>query len=279
MITGAVISLTRNNNEEMMTAKRAGLLQSSWIAGKWSRMGSIELTWFGGRISLILSRMERSITFAEWLQRKGEVFVSFREMITSQLQGKLWLYDEVRLGSTSGIRAFALRNFDLEVMEFESAQSNTTAKLPILKLGEYEIWVIRIKQYFQMSVPVTAEEKTNKKNDVKARSLLLMALLNEHQLTFSQYSDAKTMFAAIKTRFGALDEVYSSKNYGWKFLRALHPKWRAKVTTIEESKDLTSLSLDELTGNLKVHKMIFKKDSKIVKEKFKRKSLALKAKC
>ncbi|GJU36685.1 hypothetical protein Tco_1185039 [Tanacetum coccineum] len=87
-------------------------------------------------------------------------------------------------------------------MEFESAQSNTTAKLPILKLGEYEMWVIRIKQYFQMSVPVTAEEKTNKKNDVKARSLLLMALINEHQLTFSQYSDAKTMFAAIETRFG-----------------------------------------------------------------------------
>ncbi|GJR45028.1 hypothetical protein Tco_1313131 [Tanacetum coccineum] len=54
------------------------------------------------------------------------------------------------LGSTSGIRAFALRNFDLEVMEFESAHSNTTAKLPILKLGEYEMWVIRIKQYFQV---------------------------------------------------------------------------------------------------------------------------------
>ncbi|GJS45125.1 hypothetical protein Tco_0595246 [Tanacetum coccineum] len=53
-----------------------------------------------------------------------------------------------------------------------------------------------------MSVSVTAEEKTNKKNDVKARSLLLMALPNEHQLTFSQYNDAKTMFAAIETRFG-----------------------------------------------------------------------------
>ncbi|GJU60574.1 hypothetical protein Tco_1238340 [Tanacetum coccineum] len=121
-----------------------------------------------------------------------------------------------------------------EVMEFESAQSNTTAKLPILKLGEYEMWVIRIKQYFQvqdyalweviengnswvsvpqtaqengtlvtkMSVPVTAEEKTNKKNDVKARSLLLMALPNEHQLTFSQYTNGKTKFASIETRFG-----------------------------------------------------------------------------
>ncbi|GKB51844.1 hypothetical protein Tco_0902597 [Tanacetum coccineum] len=53
----------------------------------------------------------------------------------------------------------------------------------------------------KMSVPVTAEEKTNKKNDVMARILLLVALPNEHQLTFSQYSDAKTMFAAIKTRF------------------------------------------------------------------------------
>ncbi|GKA53309.1 ribonuclease H-like domain-containing protein [Tanacetum coccineum] len=96
------------------------------------------------------------------------------------------------------------------------------------------MWVIRIKQYFQiqyyalweviengdswvsvpqivqengttvtkMSIPVTAEEKTHKKNDVKARSLLLMALPNEHQLTFSQYPDAKSMFAAIETRFG-----------------------------------------------------------------------------
>ncbi|GKB89666.1 hypothetical protein Tco_0961938, partial [Tanacetum coccineum] len=45
-----------------------------------------------------------------------------------------------------------------------------------------------------------------------------------------------------------------------------------------ESKDLTSLSLDELIGNLKVYEMIIKKDSKIVKAKVERKSLALKAK-
>ncbi|GJY49088.1 hypothetical protein Tco_0439044 [Tanacetum coccineum] len=76
----------------------------------------------------------------------------------------------------------------------------------------------------------------------------------------------------------ALDEGYSSKNYVRKFLRALHPKWRAKVMAIEESKDLTSLSLDELIGNLKVHEMIIKKDSEIVKAKVERKSLALKAK-
>nr|GEW53408.1 retrotransposon protein [Tanacetum cinerariifolium] len=71
---------------------------------------------------------------------------------------------------------------------------------------------------------------------------------------------------------------YSSKKYVRKFLRALHPKWRANVTAIKESKDLTLLSLDELIGNLKIHEMIIKKDSEIVKAKVERKSLALKAK-
>ncbi|GJU17251.1 hypothetical protein Tco_1145217 [Tanacetum coccineum] len=85
-------------------------------------------------------------------------------------------------------------------------------------------------------------------------------------------------FNTIITNLKALDEVYSSKNYVRKFLRALHPKWRAKVTAIEESKDLTSVSLDELIGNLKVHEMIIKKDSEIVKAKGERKSLALKVK-
>nr|GEU97365.1 hypothetical protein [Tanacetum cinerariifolium] len=77
---------------------------------------------------------------------------------------------------------------------------------------------------------------------------------------------------------GDLRFKFFSKNYVKKFLRALHPKWRAKVTTIEESKDLTTLSLDELIENLKVHEMIIKKDFKIVKEKVKRKYIALKAK-
>ncbi|GKB19832.1 zf-CCHC domain-containing protein [Tanacetum coccineum] len=85
-------------------------------------------------------------------------------------------------------------------------------------------------------------------------------------------------FNTIITSLKALDEGYSSKNYVRKFLRALHPKWRAKVMAIEESKDLASLSLDELIRNLKVHEMIIKKDSEIVKAKIERKSIALKDK-
>ncbi|GKB26355.1 hypothetical protein Tco_0865756, partial [Tanacetum coccineum] len=80
----------------------------------------------------------------------------------------------------------------------------------------------------------------------------------------------------LKKRLAKNNEA--KMNYVRKFLRALHPKWRAKVTAIEESKGLTSPSLDELIRNLKVPKMIIKKDSEIVKPKGERKSLALKAK-
>ncbi|GKC97714.1 hypothetical protein Tco_1167989 [Tanacetum coccineum] len=58
----------------------------------------------------------------------------------------------------------------------------------------------------------------------------------------------------------------------------MHPKWRAKVTAIEESKNLTTLSLDELIGNLKIYEEIIKKDSETVKSKRKQsRSIALKA--
>ncbi|GJY27972.1 ribonuclease H-like domain-containing protein [Tanacetum coccineum] len=120
-------------------------------------------------------------------------------------------------------------------MDLETAQTTTNAKLPILKQGEYDIWRLRIEQYFQaqdyalwdviengnsfkpvaqtttnadgtsnLLLPghVTTEEKVQKKNDVKARSMLLMALSNEHLMTFNQYKDAKTLSAAIQTRFG-----------------------------------------------------------------------------
>ncbi|GKA67534.1 hypothetical protein Tco_0767451 [Tanacetum coccineum] len=120
-------------------------------------------------------------------------------------------------------------------MDLETAQTTITTKLPILKQGEYDMWRLRIKQYFQVQDydlwdiiengnsfkpvpqtttntdgsstllipgPVTNEEKVQKKNDVKARSMLLMALPNEHLITFNQYKDAQTLFADIQIRFG-----------------------------------------------------------------------------
>ncbi|GKB34607.1 hypothetical protein Tco_0879549 [Tanacetum coccineum] len=55
-------------------------------------------------------------------------------------------------------------------------------------------------------------------------------------------------------------------------------KLDTRIKQSHKSKDLTSLSLDELIRNLKVHEMIIKKESEIVKAKGERKSLALKTK-
>ncbi|GJY50135.1 hypothetical protein Tco_0440091, partial [Tanacetum coccineum] len=86
-------------------------------------------------------------------------------------------------------------------------------------------------------------------------------------------------FNTIITSLKALGEGFSSKNYVRKFLRDLHPKWRANVTAIEESKDSSSLALDELIRNLKVHEVVMEKDSEIYRgKKEKVKSIALKAK-
>ncbi|GKD48898.1 hypothetical protein Tco_1277874 [Tanacetum coccineum] len=78
-------------------------------------------------------------------------------------------------------------------------------------------------------------------------------------------------FNTIITSLKALDEGFSSKNYVRKFLRALYPKWRAKVTTIEESKDLTSLSLDKLIDEeyamaVRDFKKLFKSRGRFVRQ-------------
>ncbi|GJU28442.1 hypothetical protein Tco_1167063 [Tanacetum coccineum] len=72
---------------------------------------------------------------------------------------------------------------------------------------------------------------------------------------------AFSRFNTIITSLKALDESFSSRNHVRKFLRALPSKWRPKVTAIEESEDLSKLSLDELVGNLKVYEDASSSDS------------------
>nr|GEV22329.1 reverse transcriptase domain-containing protein [Tanacetum cinerariifolium] len=102
------------------------------------------------------------------------------------------------------------------------------------------------------------------------------------QFTISEEESLDNAFAkfnTIITSLKALDEGFSSNNYVRKFLRASHLKWRTKVTAIEKSKNLTTLPLDELIGNLKVYEEVVKKDFETIKvKKEQSRSLALKVK-
>ncbi|GJW23690.1 putative ribonuclease H-like domain-containing protein [Tanacetum coccineum] len=184
--------------------------------------------------------------------------------------------------------------YSIKEMDLETTQNNVVAKLPLLKQGDYEMWKLRIEQYFQVQDyalwevieygnsfkpvartttnadgtststipgPVTTKEKAQKKNDVKARSMLLMALPNEHQLTFNQYKDAKTLFEAIQARFGGneatkktqktlLKQMY--ENFSASSQESLLSEWSMHVVVWRNKPDLGTISFNDLYNNFKI---------------------------
>nr|GFC93575.1 ribonuclease H-like domain-containing protein [Tanacetum cinerariifolium] len=119
-------------------------------------------------------------------------------------------------------------------MDLDAAHMVAASKVPMLKLGEFELWRISIEQYIQMMdyalwdivengnfipktqtvnyvetviPPTTAKEKLQRINEVKARSTLMTGLPNEHRLKFNSFKDAKSLLEAIEKRFGGNDDT------------------------------------------------------------------------
>ncbi|GKC63455.1 zf-CCHC domain-containing protein [Tanacetum coccineum] len=157
-------------------------------------------------------------------------------------------YDPLFLHSndTSGI---LIINFKLEE---QWDRCNSVVLNWILGCVSHDIFM---GQVFSKNAKVVWDEleETYSNSQVKDNKIDLLVQQYEHFVIFEDESidSAFARFNTILTSLKALNEGYSSKNYVRKFLRALHPIWRAKVTATEESKDLTSLSLDELIANLK----------------------------
>ncbi|GJW31150.1 putative ribonuclease H-like domain-containing protein [Tanacetum coccineum] len=84
-----------------------------------------------------------------------------------------------------------------------------------------------------------------------------MALPNEHQLTFSQYTDARTMFAIIKTRFGGV--VIAQEDLNSKLLSSLPPEWNTHVVVWMNKAEIETMSIDDLYNNFKIVKQNVKK--------------------
>ncbi|GJW26195.1 hypothetical protein Tco_0040006 [Tanacetum coccineum] len=156
-----------------------------------------------------------------WLKTTPLEFSSF---FRSQFQGL------VRKFLASG--KFSRVQGELLDMDQDSAHMVTTFIVPMLKPGGFELWRMRIEQYIQMIdyalwevyshaqngatwpktavvegvekvMPITsAEDKAQRRLGVKARSTLMMGILNEHQLKFNSIKDAKLLLEAVEKRFG-----------------------------------------------------------------------------
>nr|GEV80553.1 uncharacterized mitochondrial protein AtMg00810-like [Tanacetum cinerariifolium] len=110
-------------------------------------------------------------------------------------------------------------------MKSLSPQVVSAAKLPILNPNEFDLWKMRIEQYFiitdyslwevilngdspaptrviegvvQPVAPTTSEQRLAIKNELKDRGTLLMALPDKHQLKFNIKKDAKTLMETIE---------------------------------------------------------------------------------
>nr|GEZ38195.1 hypothetical protein [Tanacetum cinerariifolium] len=130
-------------------------------------------------------------------------------------------------------------------------QYPTNAKIPVLDTGKFEQWQFRIQKYLQhehyalweviefgdsyavpassssttttnitsdesgkksrRTVTLTVEDMQKKKNDVKARTTLLLSLPDEHQLRFNKYKTARELWAAILKTFGGNEATKKTK--------------------------------------------------------------------
>nr|GEW66014.1 hypothetical protein [Tanacetum cinerariifolium] len=159
-------------------------------------------------------------------------------------------------------------------MDSLSPQDVSTAKLPILNPNEFDLWKMMIEQYFLMSdyslwevilngdspvptrvlegvlqpiTPTTAEQKFARKNELKARGTLLMALPDKHQLKFNSHKDAKTLMEAIhKISRGNTETKKLQKTL-------LKQKYENFTGSSSESLDQIHDKLQKLVSQLEIH--------------------------
>ncbi|GJY74961.1 ribonuclease H-like domain-containing protein [Tanacetum coccineum] len=174
-----------------------------------------------------------------------------------------------------------------------TTNNNLTARLPLLNPGDYDLWLIRIEQYFLMTDYSLWEER---RNEMKARATLLMALPKKDQLKFHTYQDEKLLMEAIKKRFGgnkeskkvqrtllkqryenfaalsseSIDqtfdrlqkligqleiqgEVINQEDMNLKLLRSLLSEWKYHALIWRNKAKIETISLDDLYNNLKIY--------------------------
>ncbi|GJU85295.1 ribonuclease H-like domain-containing protein [Tanacetum coccineum] len=148
-------------------------------------------------------------------------------------------------------------------------------KLPVLKTREYDLWSMRMEQYLTFTdhalwevivngdsvspvasastgaegpiPPKTAEQKLARKNELKAKSTLMLAIPDEHLLKFHACKDAKSLWEAIKNRFGGNKE---SKKMQKTILKQNYENFAASS---QEGLDKTYDRFQKLISQLEIH--------------------------
>nr|GEY20725.1 ribonuclease H-like domain-containing protein [Tanacetum cinerariifolium] len=168
----------------------------------------------------------------------------------------------------------------------ETIQTLSALKPPMLKTGDYDLWSMRIEQYLThidyalwevivngdapasiASVsggaeaaipPKTTEQKIARRNELKAKSTMLLAILDEHLFKFHGIKDAKTLWEAIMTRFKGNKE---SKKIQKTILKKQYENFAASRS---EGLDKTYDRFQKLISQLEIHgEVILQEDANL----------------
>nr|GEW25499.1 ribonuclease H-like domain-containing protein [Tanacetum cinerariifolium] len=116
----------------------------------------------------------------------------------------------------------------------------------------------------QAVAPTITEQRLAKKNELKARGTLFMALPDKHQLKFNIHKDAKSLMEVIEKRFGSNKETkkvqktllkQQYENFSGsssESLDQIHDKLQKLISQLKILADLEDQSLDDLFNNLKI---------------------------
>nr|GEU30265.1 ribonuclease H-like domain-containing protein [Tanacetum cinerariifolium] len=184
-------------------------------------------------------------------------------------------------------------------MDSLSPQVVFAAKLPIVNPNDFDLWKMRIEQYFLMTdyslwevilngdspvptrvvegvlqpvAPTTADQQLARKNELKARGTLLKALLDKHQLKFNSHKDAKTLMEAIEKRFGRNTKTKKDKktllkqqfeNFTGSSSEGLD-QIHDRLQKHRNKADLEEQSLDDLFNSLKIYETEVKQSSSTI---------------
>ncbi|GJT54328.1 hypothetical protein Tco_0989382 [Tanacetum coccineum] len=159
-------------------------------------------------------------------------------------------------------------------MDQDLAHMIAASKVPMLKPSEFELWRMRIEQYIQMIdyalweviengntipktttvegvekiiPPTTAEEKAQRRLELKARSTLLMGIPSEHQLKFNSIKYAKSLLQAVKKRFGGNAATKKTQR------NLLKHQYENFTASSSEVLDQTFDRLQKLISQLEIH--------------------------
>nr|GEZ67300.1 putative ribonuclease H-like domain-containing protein [Tanacetum cinerariifolium] len=131
--------------------------------------------------------------------------------------------------------------------------------LEVIINGDSHVLIVVVEGAVQPATILSADQKLARRNELKARGTLLMALPDKHKLKFNSHKDAKTLMEAIEKRFGGNTETKKVPKILLK--QYLPSEWKTHTLIWRNKANLEEHSLDDLFNSLRIYEAEVKHSS------------------